>query len=246
MNKNYNKQNTNQIPKVVIEFNEDWEVNNWYNTVKKDPKYGLAGGKTKWALGDIPKDVPNIISNAVDEKSVKTTLRNKLKEKLKKPDKMALINETVNKGEKRWQSVAKDYFSLLSGMLGVPIENFEKEYFAYFNFSSKCPFFGNTFMFNKYLDFADNTMHEIMHIEFLKEYKAYCKEKGLSNNQIDHLKEILTVLLNDSMKKLLSRPDRGYTKHQELRVKALEIRKESKDFPDFLDKMIALVKKEFK
>jgi len=84
-----------------------------------------------------------------------------------------------------------------------------------------------------------------MHIEFLKKYETYCKERGLNNNQIDHLKEILTVLLNDSMKKLLTRPDRGYTKHQELRAVVLEIRKGSKSFPDFLDKMIALVKKEF-
>lgn len=242
MNKNFNIQSTNQIPRVIIGFNEDWEVNNWYDTIGQSPKYGLAGGKVKWSLGDIPEDIPDIISKSVDEESTKAVLRERLKEELKKPARVDLIKETIAKGEKRWQSIAKGYFQSLSDVLGVSVESFEKKYFAYFTFSTRCPFFGNAFMFNQYLDFADNAMHEIMHIEFLKKYRSHCKKKGLSSNQIDHLKEILAVLLNDSMEDFLSRPDKGYPKHQELRAQALKIWRKSKSFLVFLDKIIPLVK----
>ena len=39
-----------------------------------------------------------------------------------------------------------------------------------------------------------------MHIEFLKKYHKYCLSKGLTETQVQHLKEILTVLLNEDMK----------------------------------------------
>lgn len=241
---NFNKNNLNQIPEVIVEFNEDWEVNNWYDTVKKDPKYGLSGGKTKWGLGDIPNDVPDIVANITDESLAKVALKNRLENELEKPEKKELIENEISKAKKRWDNIAKDYFYLLSNMIEVPIAQFEKQYFAYFTFGTRCPFFKNAFMFNKYLDFANIAMHEIMHIEFLKAYKSYCEKKGLNDNQIDHLKEILTILLNDPMKNCLSRPDIGYTKHQELRTKALELRENSKSFVEFLDKIITVFKAE--
>ncbi|MBU2081911.1 hypothetical protein KKH14_00550 [Patescibacteria group bacterium] len=244
MSINFNKQEITHLPEVIIEFNEDWEIDNWYDTVKKDPKFGLSGGKTKWGLGDIPSDVPDIIADITDENSAKEVLKKRLESELEKSERKELIKNEINKAKERWNNVAESYFNLLSDMIEIPIAQFEKQYFAYFTFSTRCPFFKNTFMFNSRLNFADNAIHEIMYIEFLKAYKEYCLKKGLNDNQIDHLKEILTVLLNDSMKGLLSRPDNGYTKHQELRVKALELYKNSKNFVEFLDKIITVIKLE--
>jgi hypothetical protein len=234
--------NLNQIPEVVIGFNEEWEINNWYDTVKKEPNYGLKSGKTRWGLGDIPEDVSAIILDSDSEHTAKSELKIRLENELKKPEKRKLVDETINKAKERWQSVSEDFFPLLSDLLNIPLEKFEKKYFAYFTFSTRCPFFGNTFMFNKYINFSDIAMHEIMHIEFLKEYENYCKEKGLNYEQVGHLKEILTVLLNEPMKNLLIRVDPGYTKHQELRSKAVEIYKTSENFRVFLDKIIDLIK----
>jgi len=231
-----------KIPVVKIGFDKVWEAKNWYETVIKIPKYGLKNSGTKWNLGDIPEDVPRIIAEAGDKNEAESILKKRLEEEISKPEKRKIIEDAVVKAEKRWKKVAGEYFSLLPDLIDVPLENFEKVYLAYFTFSTRCPFYKNTFMFNKYLDFADNAMHEIMHIEFLKKYSKYCMEKGLNDDKIGHLKEILTALLNVAMKHLLSRPDRGYTKHQELRSKAVELYNKNKIFGEVLDGMIDLVK----
>lgn len=230
------------MPEIIFRFNKQREIYNWYVTLTGTPKFGLRGGRTKWNLGDIPEDVSREIVG-LDEQSAKLIIRNRLEKELGKQEVKKLIEETIDKAKKRWKVVEKDYFLLLSKLINVSIEKFEKQYFAEYTLCARCPFFGNSFMFSRFKDSADTTMHEIMHIEFLKEYKNYCKKKGLDDNQIDHLKEILTVLLNEPMKNLLSKPDMGYTKHEELRARAIEIHKKSKNFKEFLDEMIELVKK---
>jgi len=230
-----------QMPEITFRFNRQREINNWYATLTDTPKFGLRGGRTNWYLGDIPKDVSAEISG-FDEQSAKLVIKERIEKELEKPEVQNLIEEQINKAKERWQIVDKDYFSALSKLINVPVEKFEKQYFAEYTFGSRCPFGKDGFMFSRFKDFAGTAMHEIMHIEFLKEYRNYCKERGLDDNQIDHLKEILTVLLNEPMKDLLSQPDAGYTKHVDLRAKALEIHKNSKNFSEFLDKMIELVK----
>jgi hypothetical protein len=227
-----NKEQREQMPEINFRFNKQREINNWYTTLTGTPKFGLSGGRTKWNLGDIPKDVSREIAG-LDEESAKLIIKNRIEKELEKPDVQNLIEEKINKAKERWGTVAKGYFSLLSQLINVPVEKFEKQYFAEYTFSARCPFGKDSFMFNRFRDFADTAMHEIMHIEFLKEYRGYCKERGLDDSQIDHLKEILTVLLNEPA---------GYTKHVELREKALEIHKNSKNFLEFLDKMIELIK----
>lgn len=230
------------MPKITFRFNGQREISNWYGTIRGTSKFGLSGGRTKYNLGDIPSDMAQIIADT-DEETSKLLIRKRLEEEYEKPERKKLIEKTIDRAQKRWETVSKEYFRLLSELINVPEEKFEKEYFAEYTFGARCPFFRNSFMFSRFMDFADNAMHEIMHIEFFKEYRNYCKEKGLNDNQIDHLKEILTVLLNESMKNLLSKPEIGYTKHKELRAKALEIHKDSKNFREFLDKMIELIKK---
>jgi hypothetical protein len=236
-----NKEQKEQVPKITFRFNERREIDNWYATFNGTPKFGLRGGRTRWYLGDIPEDVSREIAG-LDEESAKSIIKNRIEEELKNPEKIRIMEEAIGKAKERWQTVDKDYFSLLSKLINVPVEKFEKQYFAEYTLSARCPFRKDGFMFNRFKDFADIAMHEIMHIEFLKEYRGYCKERGLDDNQIDHLKEILTALLNEPMKNLLSQPDIGYTKHVELRERALEIYKNSKNFLEFLDKMIELVK----
>jgi hypothetical protein len=244
MNSSTKKLNHNLLPKIVISFNEDWEVDNWYKTVTLIPKYGLRGGKAKWGLGLIPEDIPGVIGNAKDKDDANALIREHLRSELKKPSFKQIMEEATIKAQSRWNEVKNDYFPLLSETLEVPLERFEKEYFAYFTYSSRYPFGKRAFMFGKVGDFADIAMHEIMHIEFLKAYEEYCLQRELDNNQVSHLKEILTVLLNEKMSRLLSCPDRGYTKHQDLRVKTLEIYKSENNFVSFLDKAIDLIKTE--
>ena len=83
-------------------------------------------------------------------------------------------------------------------------------------------------MFSQFVSFVTHASHEIMHIEFLKKYHKYCLNKGLTEKQVQHLKEILTVLLNEDMKDFLSVPDRGYDGHKKIREEILKCTKNTK------------------
>jgi len=237
------------IPIIKIGFNEEWETDNWYCTICKKPAYGLRSGRKKWKLGDIPKDIPKLVTGVKGNKDKKALkiLRRRLQKALKEPALAALLNQTIEEARSRWRKVNKrQFFTLLAQVLDVPLSLFCREYRAYFTFSTRYPFHGSSFMFGKHKDFADLAMHEIMHIEFLKAYTQYCKDKGLDDAQVGHLKEILTVLLNEDAKHLLSRPDLGYTKHLLIRPKVLRLYRKGGgrggDFRLFLDKVIELIR----
>lgn len=241
------KKNDRPIPTVIIGFNKEWEINNWYDTIHSQAKYGLRQGGNKWGLGEIPADLPSLLEKIQNEEEKKIFIEQRLELEIKRPEIVGLIQESVNKARVRWDQVKYDFFPILSDMLDVPSEQFESAYNAYFTLSKRAPFGKNSFMFTRYLDFSDLAMHEIMHIEFLKAYMSYCLEKGLNEEKISHLKEILTVLLNADVRHLLTREEPGYTKHEKLRAEVLEIYKKSGskkgDFKSFLDKTILLIKR---
>lgn len=247
---NKSKNINNQfIPSVVFGFDESWEIRNWYETCVKESKFGILNGSNKWDLGDIPQEVAQIIEKEKNTTEEEIIIKIKLifDDFIRKSETVELKSKCINSAEKNWKRISSVYFNTLSQMLDIPITEFRNEYHAFFTFSRRCPFREGGFMFNRFLDISNAAAHEIMHIEFLRKYKDYCKNKGLSNIEIDHLKEILTVLLNEEMKDILFRPDRGYLKHQEIRSKILEIyqgnKKENKKFIQFLDEVIDIMKK---
>jgi len=234
-------------PTVKIGFDDDWEARNWYDTINGQAKYGLRGGGNKWDPGDIPPDVLVLLDQAAGDKEAALELiRERIRAYLKEPGVEKLMGDIVQQAKMRWTQVGERYFDLLSKMLDVPAEQFEPVYHAYFTFSTRAPFGNHEFMFTRFLDFADNAMHEIMHIEFLKAHEQYCLDRGLTEDQIQHFKEMLTILLNEDMGGLLAKPDRGYSKHQEMRPKLLELYRANGgwqgDFHQFLDRAIELMR----
>lgn len=234
------------IPKIKIGFNKEWETRNWYDTIYSRARFGLKNGSDKWNLGEIPANLPQLLKNISDKNKAIAFIKEKIDDEITKPEITKLIEDSITRAKERWNQIDQDFFFVLSKMLDISISRFEPEYNAYFTLSSRAPFGKNSFMFNKYLNFGDLAMHEIMHIEFLKQYSQFCQEKGLNDEKIDHLKEILTVLLNEDAHNLLSKPDPGYTKHQELRPKILEIYRKiggkNNNFRNFLDEIIPLIK----
>ena len=202
------------LPIIDIGFDEVWEAENWYGTIFNKPRFGLRSGKDKWNLGDIPADLPELLEKIEDRGDRMSLIRKRLSSEIKRPEITQLINSSIVSTLKRWKEVDKEFFPILSIMIDVSLMQFEPRYRACFTLSSRAPFTKDAFMFNRYLDFADLAMHEIMHIEFLKAYASFCIEQGLSEAQIDHLKEVLTILLNEDARRLLTRLDPGYTKHQ--------------------------------
>lgn len=247
MEKILNKKDDIKFPKIIFGFDKDWEILNWRETVLKSAVYGLKNGNS-WPLGDIPTEVREIIKNN-NNKSENMELKALFDFFISDIKNIDITKEETEKAKISWEKISQDYFNALSVMLEIPIECFEKEYLAYFTFSSRCPFHGNAFMFNRFINFNNAAAHEIMHIEFLKKYREYCGQKGLNRDQVSHLKEVLTVLLNtENMKKILKYPDRGYEKHKKIRPEVLSLYSESKKlgsfFIKFLDRVIELVKSE--
>ncbi|HNW96751.1 MAG TPA: hypothetical protein PKL20_02835 [Candidatus Paceibacterota bacterium] len=240
--------NNSFLPKVIFGFSESWEIRNWYETCIKESRFGISTGSNKWDLGDMPLEVAQIIEKekGIEQEKMLDKIKPVFSEFIQRQEIIELKLKCINNAEKNWHRIASDYFAALSKMLNISINDFKKEYYAYFTFSKRCPFGEDRFMFNRFLDISNIAAHEIMHIEFLRKYKDYCKNKGLSDIKIDHLKEILSVLLNEDMKNILFRPDGGYPKHQEIRSKILEIyqknKKENKKFIQFLDEAIDVVK----
>lgn len=238
--------NSNFLPKVIIEFNHQWEVRNWYDTCTKEVIYGLKDGKTKFDLGDIPPKIVDIVTNASSDKEAINLISKELDRFIANHKAQETMLRTIDRAKKRWDEVSNKYFILLSETLDIPINEFEKQYYAFFTFGIRCPFHQNMFMFNQYMDFADMAMHEIMHIEFLKKYKQHCLDQGLDFAQVSHLKEILTVILNSDMSQIMTKPDYGYAKHQTVRKEVMglyqQAKKSGKNFLEFLDLAINVVK----
>lgn len=235
--------NNQSFPRVIFGFSESWEINNWYEVCMGRGRFG------QWSTGDIPLEVVQIIKKEKETKKeeVLDKIRPLFNQFIQKPEIIELKSKYINRVEKNWNHISSNYFTLLSKILDVPVGEFKREYHAFLTFCERCPFGDSEFMFNRFLDISNIAAHEIMHIEFLRKYKDYCKDTGLSNVKIDHFKEILTVLLNEEMSDILFRPDSGYLKHQEIRLKILEIyrknKKENKKFIHFLDEAIDVIKK---
>lgn len=86
--------------------------------------------------------------------------------------------------------------------------------------------------------------HEIMHFQFLHHYKSYLNKKGLSNKQIETLKEALTFLLNEpEFNQIISSEDTGYSEHQELRKNLKNIWTKENNFQKMLDKAVLGINK---
>lgn len=241
--KNSSKQNL--LPIIIFGFNKDWELKNWIDSCVKNIAYD-AGGSKKWDLGGIPQEVEMIAEKIKSEKNLESKIKNILDRFIKTPKSSRIIKDVTERAEKRWAEVGQDCLCGLSKMMNIPIGEFEKDYYAYFTFGKRIPFGKNQFMFNQFGDFPNTASHEIMHIEFLKKYKNYCINEGLEEKQVNHLKEILTVLLNEDLAEFLYLPDRGYDGHRKIRQEVLKLykkhKKTKKNFTIFLNKVIELVR----
>mgnify|MGYP001591330265 CR=1 FL=1 len=243
-----NSSKKDSLPVIIFGFNKDWELRNWYDSCTKKITYDALGNK-KWDLGGIPQEIKTVVKEEGIEKTIKNKIENIFNRFLEAPKASRIIQDATERAKKRWNEAGTNCIFVLSKMLEIPIEEFEQNYVAYFTFGKRIPFYENRFMFNQFSDFPNTAAHEIMHIEFLKKYKKYCLERGLDETQISHLKEILTVLLNEDMEEFLYLSDRGYDIHKEIRKEVLKLYRDHKkikqNFTVFLDKVINLLKNQW-
>lgn len=153
------------------------------------------------------------------------------------------IYKKINSFQRDWQKINNKYFEKLAEILNIRIPT--KKYTVYLTNAGRCPFnaWENWLMVRIFDEKVDMIVaHEIMHIEFINAYSIYCKDAGLSPKQFDDLRESLTVLLNEEMKDILSRPDYGYKEHQNLRNQIIQLWRKNKNFKNLLDNTIKILK----
>ena len=160
------------------------------------------------------------------------------------PNNQKLISTKIQSFQEAWDKINEIYFQRLAKLLNIQIPK-NNIYTAYLTQGGSCPFNVSERWFMVRL--ADEKVdviaaHEIMHIEFIRAYGLYCKNKELPSEQFGILKEGLTVLLNEEMGDILSRLDYGYPEHQDLRNKILTLWRKNKNFKDLLEKMIRFLK----
>lgn len=149
--------------------------------------------------------------------------------------------------ETSWRIVEKKYFEALAQITQKPI--FTNKFDCYFTTGLMCPYNEkeNWFMVSMWHSIPISITiicHELMHLQFLHYYRKYLTEKGLKKEQLEDLKEAMTVLLNGKeFEEIILCDDSGYPKHQKLRKKLQKIWAKEKDFQKFLDKAISELKK---
>lgn len=165
----------------------------------------------------------------------------------KKEYKDKVMNIEMQALKKTWGTVEKKYFKILSAITRQPI--FTGKFSCYFTTGLMCPYNEKEswFMVSMWhsIPFSITTIcHELMHLQFLKYYKKYLKNKELKNNQIEELKEVLTFLLNEpEFEGIILSQDNGYPEHQELRKKLKNIWSKNKNFQNLIDEAICIIKK---
>lgn len=229
------------MPRIIFKIDLREDANNWVRIIQQP---GHQFGRTQAdMLFGVPKDLIKKVRSLPKEKAV-----NFVEDYLKKKKENFIHSLKANKGllEMYFQEKGWELFSLIAGTTERPI--YVNTFRCTFTLMASCPY--NTkyhwFMVAAKRPMASQIMnicHEILHLQFLFYYHDYCVEKGLSEKQLDDLKEAITFILNDKQfEKFFLARDIGYLNHQKLRTKLEKIWKKDKNFERFLDRAIAIVK----
>ena len=229
-------------PKVNFKYNLKKDAWSWVLIAKDKNLWGL---NWKDQVAHIPEGLLKEIlksSRSGAQKKVERFLRAQPIRKYKQ-----MVREKETEAIKAiWSGVEKTFFKKLSLLTQKPI--FTNKFDCYFTTGLMCPYNEkeNWFMVSMWASIPISITiicHEIMHLQFLHDYKKYLIKKGLKKEQIEDLKEAMTILLNGKeFEEIILCDDSGYPKHQKLRKKLQKIWAREKDFQKFLDEAILEVK----
>ena len=206
---------------IKFSYNINKDAENWVNTVKDiKPLWGI-DYEAETVM--VPQGLKNEILKVNREKAIKLVkdyFRNQPRFNYKK----RVITSEIKAIEKIWKSREEKLFKTLEKITKRPI--FSPYLKVYFTTMFICPYDEKDykwFMLSMWhsIPFQITIIcHEVFHFQFLNYYLNFCKKQGLNQNQIENLKESLTVLLNtEKFDNIILCQDSGYPEHQNLRRK---------------------------
>ncbi|MBU0906722.1 MAG: hypothetical protein KKD18_01160 [Nanoarchaeota archaeon] len=89
-------------------------------------------------------------------------------------------------------------------------------------------------------------LHEILHFQFEKYFWKGLEKKGLTENEIQHIKEATTVLINEEFLDVIPFKDWGYPLHKKFRKELTNIWRKKKDFKHLLNESVKFLKQKHK
>ena len=228
------------MSKVTFYYNFKKDAWSWVLIAKDKDCWGL---DWKNQIAFIPDDLlKKIIKNG--KKSAESLVYNYLISHPKRQTRQLVIKEELQALEKSWRKIESRFFKKLEQITQKPV--FMKNLKCYFTSGFMCPYNDKEkwFMVSMWrsIPMSITTIcHEILHLQFLYYYKNYCR-KFLSEKQTEDLKEAMTFILNTDFNDLILSEDRGYPVHQELRKELEKVWCKRKNFQEFLDKAIKIMK----
>lgn len=236
------------MPHVYFRFSIEKDAANWVDRIY-NLKRGPAFISPEELFSKYPPTVLNQLKKAGSHDKAYKWMHNYLQKDLQMQKKMSILKQELKALEVAWRAREKSFFLFMEKMLGKEI--YRDNFTAYLTTFSRCPYSEKEhwLMVNFWASLPEQITaigHELLHLQFLNQYRDFLESRGLNEGQIQHLKEALTFLLNEKeFYNILIKPDKGYPMHADFRKKLKELWDEKRKFDVFLPKAIALTKNLF-
>lgn len=211
---------------------------NWVNTAKDiNPPFNFSYESSVAPIAeDLLKEIIRLDKKEAVEKVLKYFFGNKrqeLKEEFIEYYVNALKSHWQKHGEELTKKIEKTFGKFKNQTFNVFITTL---YICDYNYEEKY------FYLSLYHSLAKNftiIAHELSHFLFYEYFQDYLKEKNISGDKFQDLKESMTVLLNtEEFKNLLLIEDSGYQPHQKLRELILSSWQKHKNIKKVIDEIV--------
>jgi len=236
------------MPRVHFSFSIKKDAENWVDRIYS-LKRGLAFISPKELFSKYPPVVLNQLKKAGSRDKAYQWMHRYLQKDLRTRKKMSIIKQELKALEVVWRAREKSFFLVMEKILGKAI--YRNDFTAYLTTFFRCPYSEKKhwLMVNFWASLPEQITgisHELLHLQFLNQYRNFLESQGLNEEQIQHLKEALTFLLNEKeFYNILIKPDKGYSTHADFRKELKRLWDQKRRFDVFLPKAIALTKNLF-
>ncbi|MBD3247003.1 hypothetical protein GF378_00080 [Candidatus Pacearchaeota archaeon] len=198
----------------------------------------------KTVLQDVSKGIPLKIIKLCKGNNFEE-IKEKISKELKIIHSSPLIPVIVQSANNSWKKIQNDFFNKLEQITNKKFPN--KKITGYLTTVGRCPYsFKESWFMFRFFDsipgILKTTAHELMHL-FFHEYYWDDIEKQVGKEKTNDLKEALTVLLNLEFRHFWFVKDKGYSKHEKLRLFIEDNWKKQKDFDVLLKRCVNYLNK---
>ena len=223
---------------LSFSYSREKDALNWVNTAKDtNPPFGFSYEASVSPISEkLLKDIIRLDKNKAVDKVLEyfsDNRRQKLKEEFIQYYIDALNDHWTKYGDKLAEKLEKIFGKFKKQKCDSFVTTL---YICDYNYEE------NYFYLSLYHSLAKNftiIAHELSHFLFYDYFQNYLKEKSVSENKFQDLKESATVLLNtEEFKNLLLIEDAGYAPHQKLREFILLSWNKNKNLKKTIDDII--------